>query len=130
MKNILLAAPGSDQGIGCGGGLGPFAELLCNISSADTLEVGNILNRMVSGIVGFLTLIACIWFFIQIILAGFNWIGAGGDKGKTEAAMQKITNALIGLLLVVGAWAVVGVVGTIIGIDILNPGAVLQILTP
>ena len=71
---------------------------------------------------------AAIWFIIQIIIAGYNWINAGGDKNAATAAWQKITNAVVGLMVVVLAWVIAGLLGTILGIEILNPGSLLNSL--
>ncbi|MBI4991034.1 hypothetical protein HZB96_02975 [Candidatus Gottesmanbacteria bacterium] len=123
---VFSAPPGSDQGLGCGGGFGAIAEILCQKS--DKATVGITLNKVVSIIIGFLTIVAALWFLFQFIIAGFQWIAAGGDKNNTAAARDKITNSLIGLMVIVIAWAVVGIVGKLLGLDILNPGAVLQTL--
>lgn len=123
-----ITSPGSDKGLGCGGGLGPLGEALCAITKGSVDPVGNALNRVLSGIIGFLTVVGGLWFFIQFILAGYAWISSGGDKSRVEAAQQKITNSLIGLLVVVAAWVIIGVIGKIVGLDILNPGAILPIL--
>lgn len=113
-------------GLGCGEGMGPIAKLLCGSTTGEV--VGRQLNKILSGIIGFLTIVAALWFFIQFILAGFAWISAGGDKAAIETARNKITNALIGLIIVAAAWVIIGVLGTIFGIDILNPGTIIQTL--
>lgn len=122
------APPGGGGGLGCGDGFGPIAQFLCGIgnTTADKEAVGSRLNSVLGGIIGFLTILGGLWFLFQFIIAGYNWISAGGDKGKVEAAQQKITNSLIGLLIVVGAYVIVGLLGKILGLDILNPGKILQ----
>ena len=116
--------------LGCGGGLGPFAEFFCNSGQGRSeVETGERLNSALGGLIGFLTILGGLWFFIQFIIAGYNWISAGGDKGKVEQAQQKITNSLVGLLIVIGAYVIVGLVGSILGLKILNPGEILQDLS-
>ena len=112
------------EGIGCGGGLGVIGEFFC--ARRTTVEVGNKLNTALSGIVGFLTIIAALWFLIQFIIAGFNWINAGVDKGRAQEAREKITNAVVGLLVVVSAWVIVAIIGSLVGLEILNPGSILD----
>ncbi len=114
----------SSQGLGCGGGFGVIADFLCQNNTKE--DVGNTLNKVISGVIGFLTMIAALWFIFQFITAGFQWISAGGDKNDTTAARDKITNSLIGLVIVVIAWAIIGVIGSMLGLSILNPGSVLQ----
>lgn len=123
---VLAAPPGSDKGLGCGGGFGVIADILCQKS--DKVTVGITLNKVVSVLIGFLTIVAALYFLFQFIIAGFQWISAGGDKNNTTAARDKITNSLIGLLIVVIAWAVIGIIGKVLGLDILNPGSILQTL--
>lgn len=124
----VFAATSSSQGLGCGGGLGPLGDILCNITSGDTAIVGNQFNKVFSVLIGFMTTIAALWFGIQIIITGYQWIGAGGDKGKLEETQNKLINLIIGLLIVVTAWAVIGLIGRVVGLDILNPGAIIQTL--
>ena len=121
MLTTLLA-----QGIGCGDGLGPIARAFCGIRAGDVTKVGTSLNSVISAILGFLTVLAALWFLIQFILAGYSWISSGGDKNAATAAWQKITNSIIGLIIVVAAWIIVAVLGELLGIQILNPGAILQ----
>ena len=117
--------------VGCGDGLGPFAGFFCKQTGSkeqNIVAVGDKLNNAISAILGFLTVIAALWFLIQFIMAGFSWINAGGDKNNAQAAWQKITNAVIGLVIVVTAWVFAAVIGTVLGIEILNPGKMLNSL--
>lgn len=118
----------SSQGLGCGGSLGPLGDILCNITSGDTSVVGNQFNKVMSAFIGFMTVVAALWFGLQIIITGYQWIGASGDKTKTEEARNKLTNLIIGLIIVVAAWVIIGLIGRILGLDILNPGAIIQTL--
>ncbi len=112
------------QGIGCGEGFGPIAKILCG--NKDNSVVGEQLNKIISTIIGVLTSVAAIWFIFQFIIAGYQWIQSGGEKSNLDQARDKITNSLIGLIIVVVAWIVMGVIGKILGLDILNPGKLLQ----
>jgi len=109
--------------------MGPIAEFLCGLTGSNeekNAQIGNKFNSALSTIIGFLTAAAGLWFFIQFILAGFAWISAGGDKGALETARNRIFNSVIGLIIVVGAYVLVGVIGKVLGLDILNPGAIIQ----
>lgn len=126
-----LANGDSGLGIGCGGGLGPVAYALCNLKSTEALKAGGEFNRIIGVFLGFMTIAAGIWFLFQFITAGFGWMSAGGDKNKTEEAWHKITNSMIGLIIVVSAWILVGVIGSVVGLDILNPGKMFnQLIQP
>lgn len=121
-----VAAAKGDEQLGCGEGFGHFAKFLCD--NPDTKVVGNKLNDFLSKILGFLTIIAALYFFFQLVTAGIAWIGSGGDKTNIEAARNKIMNAILGLVIVAGAWVFVGVIGTFIGLKILDPGSLIDVL--
>lgn len=106
--------------------LGPFAALVCGAggpTGKDTIAAQ--FNKTLGNIIGFLTIVAALWFFIQFILAGIAWISAGGDKHAVETARNKIMYGVIGMGIVVAAWVIIGLVGAIMGLDILNPGKIL-----
>ena len=44
--------------------------------------------------------------FMYLIWGGIEWITSGGDKGKTESARNKITAAIVGLIVLASAWAI------------------------
>ncbi len=79
------------------------------------------LETLISNIIGVLTIIAVIWFIIQIIFSGYSFISAQGDKNKVEAARSRLTNGILGLTIVVVALGVGAFIATLLGItDPLN----------
>jgi len=122
----LLAAGGTGQSMGniSGTGLGPFGQQPAGGGAQALTQV----TGVVSGIIGLLTVCASIWFMFQMLFAGYEWISAGGDAKKLEEARQRITHGFMGLVIVVGAWALLAVTGQFLGYDILisNPGAIIQ----
>jgi hypothetical protein len=70
-------------------------------------------------------LISAILVFSYLVLGGVEWITSGGDKGKTEAARNKITAALVGLAIVAASYALMQVVAYFFGIDVFNIGSSL-----
>lgn len=65
--------------------------------------------------------IAGLFFLVKIITAGFSYISASGDEKKTAAAFATIWQSVIGLVIVAAAFVIAGVIGNILGIDLLNP---------
>jgi hypothetical protein len=61
------------------------------------------LEKIISQIIGILTIVAVIFFAIQIILAGYNFISSEGDEKKIEMARKSLTNGVLGLIIVVVA---------------------------
>lgn len=119
-----------NTGIGCGMGFGPIAAVFCEASDKNEAAVaaGTRLNSIISTVIGVITICAAIWFLIQFLIGGLNWIGAGGDKGAMETARNRILHAIIGLIIVVAAWIIAGVIGKVLGLNILNPGQTLMFL--
>lgn len=60
-------------------------------------------------------------FIIFLIWGGIEWLTAGGDKGRVETAQKMISNALIGLLILVGSYAVAFFIESAFKINILAP---------
>lgn len=94
-------------------------SLLCNFAPADS---GNTLNSVISLVVAVMTVIAFIWFTIQFFIGAIGIISSGGDKTKAAEARAKITTGIVGLVVVISAIFIISLVGTVLGIDILNPG--------
>lgn len=87
-------------------------------------------SGIISNIIGVLTLVGALWFMFRIITAAIAWISAGGDKNAVEGSKQKITHAIIGLLIVVMSYGLIGVIGAFLGLDIINLDQLLQGLSP
>ena len=58
-----------------------------------------------TAIKGFLGVLGII-FIILILIAGFNWMTAAGDEEKIKKATATIRAAIIGLLIIVSAYAI------------------------
>ena len=63
-------------------------------------------------------IIGVIVFFFMFVVGGIAWITAGGDKGELESAKNKITNALIGLFLLLLLFTLLQVLNIIFGINL------------
>lgn len=93
-----------------------------NVASGGLVNLLNIVFNM-------LVVLAGLYVLLQLILAGFGWISAGGDSKSVEAAWGKIWQSLVGLLVVAGSFALAAVVGYLFFGD---PSAILKpkIFTP
>lgn len=87
---------------------------------------GGPIEQFLSAMLGFITVIGSLMFLVYVVLAGLNWITAGGDKGKLEAARSQITSAIVGLIIVIVSQTIVGITGGVLGLDILNPAKMIQ----
>lgn len=78
------------------------------------------LSQIIDAVIAVILFGAGLFFFINLIIGGIQWIGAGGDAKAMESARSRLTNAFIGLIIVVGAFAITGIVSTVFGISILG----------
>ena len=105
------------------------ADPTLTILQTDT-KVFNIndLGKLLAAAVGVLLILAALIAFIYLILGGIQWITSGGEKAGMEAARNKITHAIVGLIIVGAAWAIMMLVQSFLGINII--GGTLTLPTP
>ena len=86
----------------------------------DLLNLGGMVKNLL--LVAFFG--AALFFLAQLIIGGISWMGAGGDPKAMEAARNRLTNAIIGILIVASAFAVTLIVTTVLGINIFEVGGI------
>lgn len=74
-------------------------------------------ENLLSTIIGFLTLIGGITFIFWFMFGAYTWITAGGNAEKLQKAGTSMTNAITGLVILVGAFALTTVIANLLGID-------------
>lgn len=89
--------------------------------SAGTTNPGEGIFVLLNTVFRLAGVVAGIFFVIQIILAGFTWLGASGDEKKTHKAWTTIWQSVIGITIVASAFVIASVIGKILNINILNP---------
>ncbi|MDD2225394.1 MAG: hypothetical protein PHP97_04530 [Candidatus Shapirobacteria bacterium] len=108
-----------------------FAAIAAPVYAAQSLELTGksdsftnlenlTVNGMVSGAISLVLIVVSLVFFFILVIGGLKWITSGGDEKKVAAARAQITNALIGLVIVFAAWAIMKLIGSLFGIDILG----------
>ena len=92
---------------------------------------GDSLGSFVSIIITTLTVVGGLAFVIYFIMAGIKWITAGGDKNSTQQAKDQMVHAAMGLIVIVASYFIIGIIGGVLGLDILNPfSTILKGVTP
>ena len=76
----------------------------------------NFLPRFIG--VGFV--IGALVFLFVMIIGGIQWITSGGDKAAIETARSKIINALIGLFLLLSVFAILALLSSFFGLNLLQ----------
>ena len=78
-----------------------FAQFKTEAGYAGETDLPTIIGRVVKIVISFLGLIAA----VIIIVGGFKWMTSGGAEEKIADAKKLMINGLIGLILVVLAYA-------------------------
>jgi hypothetical protein len=72
--------------------------------------------RIINVILGFLGLIV----LALIVFSGFQWMTSGGDEKKIGDAKKRLTNAIIGLIIILAAWSLTRYIIIIFNKTIIN----------
>jgi hypothetical protein len=75
---------------------------------------------IISGAISLVMLVVALVFFFILIWGGLKWVMSEGDQKAVEAARGQITNALIGLAIVFAAFAIMKLIETVFGIQLLS----------
>ncbi len=95
------------------------SERLSSEFSTKTFNVGNNVKpqtdfaSLAKSIVTLVIVVAALLTLFYLVMGAIAWITSGGDKGKVEEARNKITAAVIGLLILAAVWAIFQLVLTI-----------------
>ena len=106
-------------------GLGAYEPPGISVKTA-----GDAFAKILSNLVGFLTLIGGLFFLIYFMIGGLNWIMAGGKPENIQKAQDTMTNAVIGLIIMVAAYSIAFIVSKVLGVEFLNIGEVVSKLGP
>jgi len=89
------------------------------IEQPDSIKITDI-GQLISAVVGTLLIVSALLAFLFLIMGGIQWITSGGDKAGMESARNKITHAIVGLIIVGAAWAIMTLVQSFLGINIIG----------
>lgn len=73
-----------------------------------------------SRIFGAILAVSALMVLIFLLWGAISWITSGGDKGKLEGARNRITQAIIGLIVLVASTAIFMMIQAALGIKVLN----------
>ncbi|MBI4039492.1 hypothetical protein HY388_01530 [Candidatus Daviesbacteria bacterium] len=78
------------------------------------------LTGLIGPLVTIFLILATILAFFFLLWGGVQWITSGGDKTATQAARDRITAALVGLVVVFAAYLILTVAGGFLKIPLTN----------
>jgi len=100
-----------------------FGTLINPFGTESTVgETGRFVSRMIGLVMALGGFAIVIYFFMGAI----KWATAAGDKAKVEQAQKTLTNAVIGAVILVAAYLIIGILGKVLGFTPLAP----KILSP
>jgi len=94
-------------------GVGGFADASLKEAITGNLDLSSgglpeyeslmpVISLVIKGVLGLVVLI----FFIMIIIAGIKWMTAGGNEETVAKAKKNISNAVIGVVVVMFSYAI------------------------
>lgn len=116
--NKLLAVVSDGGGGGDSGGsiTNPFLKG----SPLENLSGTGFLQKILPNALGLLLVAGVTFFLFMILIGSVTWITSGGDKAAIEASKSRITNAIIGVVILLSTFAIVNIVENFFGINILS----------
>lgn len=78
------------------------------------------LNIFIPNLIGLLIVSGIVIFIFTMFLGAINWISSGGDKALLEKSKDRITNAIIGLVIMLSIFAILKILESFFGINILT----------
>jgi len=81
------------------------------------------LTPFLSTLIKLVTVIAGLYALLNLILAGYQFISAGGDPKSIEKAWAKIWQSLLGLLIIAGSFLLAAIFGWLLFGD---PSAIIS----
>ena len=76
-------------------------------------NVGEIINKAIPYILAF----AGFGLLLMLISGGYSFLTSAGDAKKLEGGKQRMTNALMGFIIIIVAFWVVQIIGQLFGIE-------------
>ena len=103
-------------------------QIQSNSANSSGVDATNNLVHFVSNMIGLLTILGGLIFIFYFVMGGVYWITAGGEQGYVTKARDQMVEAVIGMVVIVISYGLMGVVGGIVGFDFLHPaGAILNL---
>lgn len=87
---------------------GIFGSIDNPVDNYGNVDTG--LPSFISNVITIIFVAAGLYAFFNLMIAGFSYITAGGDEKKIQSAVTSINMSLVGLIIMVAAAAVTGIV--------------------
>ena len=93
-----------------------FADTNIVITPPPTVAKAANINDIVSFVITVLVVVGVIAALAFLIYGGIKWITSGGDKNAVESARNHIVAAIVGLVIIILSFVIIGFIFQILGI--------------
>lgn len=83
----------------------------------DKLDATLKFETLAGNLIGIITIIAVLFFIIQIIFAGYAFISSQGDQKVMESTRKRLTEAVLGLVIVIIALGLGNLIAYLLGLS-------------
>lgn len=85
---------------------------------------GSVLGSVITTLLGIILILGGGFLLVYLLWGAFDWIISGGDKERLHKAQQKLTNAVVGMIILFSVWTLWRfLTGDILGIIKKNNGS-------
>lgn len=102
-----------------------FADKAIATDQSGKAAIGTV-EAIFTTLFGFLTIVAGLTFLVYFVIGALQWITAGGDSKKVESARSYMINGAVGLIIIIAAYSIISIVGTVLGLNILDLEAAIN----
>ncbi|OGG11246.1 hypothetical protein A2Z00_01210 [Candidatus Gottesmanbacteria bacterium RBG_13_45_10] len=83
----------------------------------DVASIGS-LETLFKNVVQAVVALSGVALFVMLVVGGFSFLLSGGDPKKLEQARGTITNAIIGLVIIISAYLILRIIQAITGANV------------
>ncbi len=98
-------------------------QQLPGTANTDPAAPGGGFALLIGSIMSFVMVIAAVLAFLYMLWGALDWITAGGESGKIEKARQKITQSIVGMVVLSATTAIFMMLQQFLGICVLPFGS-------
>lgn len=85
-----------------------------------SINSGLTLADIITSLYPYIYALAGFALFLYLVIGGFEFLVSGGDQNKIQSGKSKITNALVGFLILFLAYWIVQLIGTVLNVSLIN----------
>ena len=118
-KFLAIIDTGNPDGSGTGGSGGGGSITNPILGNLNKTSGTGFFQKFIPSLISLAFVVGAIIFFFTLVLGAIQWISSGGDKQALEGAKGKITNAIIGIVILFATFAVIKLIELFFNVHIL-----------